>query len=317
MANVLVQESSLSNIADAIRSKLDTEDTYKPSQMASAIRSISGGSPTINPLSVTENGTYAAPTGVDGYSPVVVNVPTSANLGTKTITENGTYNASDDSLDGYSSVTVNVSESSGNPDLDGVISGGSASVVSNITALKNWALYNTTLTNLSLPNLATAGEYAFQSATCNPSRSLYLPELVTVNNYTFRGFNGITKLVLPKVTAINKTALFGDMHDLEALDLGASSNYGFNAWACSGCSKLAIIVIRKNAVLPLSNVNALNATCFADGNTGGVLYVPSARISAYKSATGWSTILGYTNNEIRAIEGSIYETQYADGTAIS
>lgn len=37
----------------------------------------------------------------------------SATLITKTITENGTYNASDDSADGYSSVTVDVPTSSG------------------------------------------------------------------------------------------------------------------------------------------------------------------------------------------------------------
>ena len=34
-----------------------------------------GDSPVINPLSVTANGTYTAPSGVDGYSPINVNVP--------------------------------------------------------------------------------------------------------------------------------------------------------------------------------------------------------------------------------------------------
>ncbi len=34
-----------------------------------------GGTPVINPLSISENGTYSAPSGVDGYSPVSVNVP--------------------------------------------------------------------------------------------------------------------------------------------------------------------------------------------------------------------------------------------------
>ena len=37
-----------------------------------------------------------------------ISTGSSANLETKTITSNGTYNASSDSLDGYSSVTVNV-----------------------------------------------------------------------------------------------------------------------------------------------------------------------------------------------------------------
>lgn len=45
MARVFVNDSTLSDIADAIREKNGTEDTYKPSQMADAVRGIqSGGS---------------------------------------------------------------------------------------------------------------------------------------------------------------------------------------------------------------------------------------------------------------------------------
>ena len=65
----------------------------------------------------------------------------------------------------------------------------------------------------------------------------------------------------------------------------------------------------------LSNVNAFTGA-FASGGTGGTLYVPQALIASYQSATNWSTILGYANNQILPIEGSIYETQYADGTPI-
>lgn len=76
MAKVLVNESSLTGIANAIRGKNGSTDTYKPSEMAAAITAISGGGePVIEALSVTSNGTYTAPDGVDGYSPVTVNVP--------------------------------------------------------------------------------------------------------------------------------------------------------------------------------------------------------------------------------------------------
>ena len=61
-----------------------------------------GGSVTIEQLDVTENGTYSEPG--KAYRPVIVNLP----LDEKTITANGTYNASDDNLQGYNKVVVNV-----------------------------------------------------------------------------------------------------------------------------------------------------------------------------------------------------------------
>ena len=76
MAKVLVNESSLTGIADAIRAKNGSTDTYKPSEMAAAITAISGAAePVIEALEVTSNGTYTASNGVDGYSPITVNVP--------------------------------------------------------------------------------------------------------------------------------------------------------------------------------------------------------------------------------------------------
>lgn len=76
MSKVLVNESSLTGIANAIRGKNGSTDTYKPSEMAAAITAISGGAESvIEALSITANGTYTAPDGVDGYSPVTVNVP--------------------------------------------------------------------------------------------------------------------------------------------------------------------------------------------------------------------------------------------------
>ena len=69
--------------------------------------------------------------------------------------------------------------------------------------------------------------------------------------------------------------------------------------------------------MAMANVNALNnSNPFANGKSGGTLYVPADMISSYQSATNWSTILGYANNQILPIEGSIYETQYVDGTPI-
>lgn len=102
-----------------------------------------GGEAVIRSLSVTENGTYTAPSGVDGYSPVTVNVPEPT--GTKTITANGTHDVAayasaqvnvpvqepvtealtvtengtytpDSGVDGFDSVTVNVAGGGGGDD---------------------------------------------------------------------------------------------------------------------------------------------------------------------------------------------------------
>ena len=80
MADYLIKDTTLTNIADAIRAKKSSTDTYTPAEMATAISSIQTGGaaePVIEALSVTANGTYTAPDGVDGYSPVTVNVPQS------------------------------------------------------------------------------------------------------------------------------------------------------------------------------------------------------------------------------------------------
>ena len=76
-------------------------------------------------------------------------------------------------------------------------------------------------------------------------------------------------------------------------------------------------MLRKTSVTTLGNVAHFDGTPFASGGTGGTLYVPQALIADYQAATNWSTILGYANNKILPIEGSIYKTQYADGTPIS
>ena len=77
MANVVVNDQSLSAIGSAIRQKNGLDTKYKPAEMSSAILAIptGGKEPVIEKLSITENGIYNVPEGIDGYNPISVNVP--------------------------------------------------------------------------------------------------------------------------------------------------------------------------------------------------------------------------------------------------
>lgn len=107
MSKFLTDSTFYPAIADAIRAKGGASGALRPGDMAAAIRNISGGggSAVIESKNITANGTYTAPTGVDGYNPVTVAVQ--PNLQSKTATENGTV-APDSGYDGLSSVVVDV-----------------------------------------------------------------------------------------------------------------------------------------------------------------------------------------------------------------
>ena len=65
---------------------------------------------------IRENGEYeASAEDATGYSKVTVNVNTKTKA--KSITSNGTYNAADENYDGYSTVTVNVSGGGGGSNI--------------------------------------------------------------------------------------------------------------------------------------------------------------------------------------------------------
>lgn len=175
--------------------------------------------------------------------------------------------------------------------------------------------YWTTLETLSMPNLTTITDSVFQG--CSKITNFYFPKLTTItsgNCFNSAGTSTST-IILPSISSIPSMNAFNSFKG-KAIDLdGSLSN--LNTYTFNNCSALETIILRKNSVVDVNNVNAFNNSPFASGKTGGTLYVPRALISSYQSANVWSTILGYSTNSIQAIEGSVYENTYADGTPIS
>lgn len=103
----------LTSVANAIRAKKGTSDLINPQNFDSEIAGISTAKEEQEKtVTITENGTTDI-TPDDRYTlskaTVITNVST--NVTTKSITENGTYNATDDGADGFSKVIVNVPSS--------------------------------------------------------------------------------------------------------------------------------------------------------------------------------------------------------------
>ena len=81
MAITTIDDKYLTNIATAIRQKSGVEDTFKPSEMASAIKDISGGNPILQDIVVnpsTSEQTITPSVDYDGINQVKVNAVTSS-----------------------------------------------------------------------------------------------------------------------------------------------------------------------------------------------------------------------------------------------
>lgn len=178
---------------------------------------------------------------------------------------------------------------------------------------------NNTLTSYTSADVTTIRAYGFASMYIH---NISVPNCTILNAYAFNSCSSLQGIVLPNVKQINGGSyMFNGCSALAYADFGDEyatvGSIGIGIAFFNNCTALKTLILRTTSkVVPLSVSTALNGSPFASGKSGGTLYVPSALISSYQSATNWSTILGYTNNNIVAIEGSQYENYYADGTPI-
>lgn len=197
------------------------------------------------------------------------------------------------------------------------------------------------LESVSFPNVTIIG---FNSTTKNATSCFMLcprlshinfPKLETLEGASgvFRECAALQTVVLPSYYQAFQGNCFYGCTNLEVIDLGrktapaySGSNFStFSSQFFRGCTKLATLIIRRQDAVPkLAQLTAFQSTPFDTGNAGGEIYIPKVLYDHlgdgtaldYKSATNWSTIDGYGTITWKQIEGSIYETQYADGTPI-
>ncbi len=198
----------------------------------------------------------------------------------------------------------------GGGDLDALIDGSITEITSSVTALRESAFSACTqLEVINLPNVITIGAAAFYK--CSNLKSARFLKATKVGNTAFAQCANIESIFCPQMTSLVYGQTFNYCPKLRVLDAGNCSSIAGTAF--NEDRVLDTLIIRKNSVTYLINMDAFNNTPFASNGAGGTLYVPASLIEVYKTAANWSTLFGdnraagYANNQILPIEGSEYE----------
>lgn len=99
--------------------------------------------------------------------------------------------------------------------------------------------------------------------------------------------------IYSEVKNVRQYAFYG-CSQLTSADFPLATSIGSSTF--SSCSQLTALILRSEKQCTLSNANAFNSTPIKSGT--GYIYVPSALIDSYKSATNWSTYAA----QFRALE---------------
>lgn len=256
MAKKLYEESNISAIASAIRSKNGLSDTYTVSDMASAILSIETD-PVLESLNVSVNGSYAPGAGVDGFSQVVVSVPGSAGiLISKTISENGTYDALDDYADGFSQVVVSVPTGGSSYDerMDARAEGRGYSVTLQSASIIVGAVfaYDTAIESIRAEQCLRITQSAFRY--CTNLKRIEAPHCSIIESYAFLSCTHLETISFPECTYIDNNAF--QSAGISSVRFPACTSVGMSPFI--SCRSISVIV--HSEIFPL--ISSLTETFY-------------------------------------------------------
>ena len=275
-----------------------------------------GASAVIEGLSITSNGTYTAGAGVDGYSPIEVDVP-SPEFVTETlnVTVNNTYYPGA-GVDGFSQVVVDVPQSVTGftqkeitegvqiTDLNNSASYVHANVFEGDVYLQTVNLPNCKIVNpsafqgcvnleaVSLPTCSFIGYSAFYG--CSNLTSLYAPECKNISEYAFYNCRNIQNVNLPELT-IGSGSMFGYCSSLISVNLPKVQNveaYMFtncinleriNIPNCSFINYYAFYRCSKLTEISLPNCFSIQSYVFAECRSLSNVYLPNCSFVYYSA----------------------------------
>ena len=267
MTMKLYSDSDIQDIADAIRSKNGSSDTYKVSEMAQAISNIQIG------YSIDQIIERSAISGDIVYT--------------------GNYGIADGMFEKTSITSFKA------PYVTEVASSGvgyrAFAYCTSLVSVEIPLLANNNSNNMSycfggcvnleklhLPSIKLTGGNFCEH--CDKLSDVDFSELVQVSATAFRYCRSLAHIDLPKCERINTNG-FNDCRVLTAIILRHSS------------------VVELQHINAFTNTPLRGY----GGTNSGHIYVPSALISSYQTADNWSTMYANYPDIFKAIEGSIYE----------
>lgn len=166
-------------------------------------------------------------------------------------------------------------------------------------AFSSYAFYNcTSLTevifNLSGGIISTACNYLF--AGCSSLREITYPANYGLGTGTFKDCTQLQKVNFVEGLTSAGSGTFENCTNINNIILPSSCTGPITGILFKNCSSLDTLVIKSNSVCTLASKLAFAGTPIESGV--GYIYVPSALITQYQSATNWSVFA----NQFRAIE---------------
>lgn len=216
-----------------------------------------GASAVINPIEITENGTYTAGEGVDGYSPITVNV-----------------------------------EGSGGDESLKYIEGQHATVdLPTATSIKPRVFSaDKVITDISMPKVTSIGAYAFNA--CSNLALTSLPAgLKSIGDYAFAGCTSIALTSLPDgLTSIGIEAFYScSKLAITSLPAGLTSVGNRAFYGCAGLTEITFkgtpTSIANNAFNNCTNLKTINVP-WAEGAVSGSPWGATAATINYNYTGG-------------------------------